>query len=178
MTFPNDMSKLVDGLAGTMASNSASFTSSVKSAGRTLIRRTYRIEVPAVAANGDGAVAANISPSVRMRTNGRVLGVYVHPRTASTANATNYATFAVRPVTTAGAAANVSASKTTELTGTGNITAGVPFALTVSTANSNNQFTAGQWLAPTVAMTASGVAVGACTFSIDVEEEASDAYGS
>lgn len=177
MAFPNDMSKVIDGLSKLEASNSASYSGTVKAAARTLIRKTYTIDVPAVAANGDGAVVANISPGRRMKSAGKILGVTLKTATSITAHNTNYATFAVRPITTAGAAANVSASGTTQITGLGNQVAGVPFSLTVDTATSNNQFTAGQWLVATIAQTASGVAVGATSFSIDVEEEAADGYG-
>lgn len=177
MAIPNDMTKIADGLAKLEASNGSGFTAGVKAASRRLIRRSYAIEVPAVLANGDGGTAANVSRAVRMPTAGRIMGVTAKATVAATAHDSNYATLRVTPISTAGAAGNTAASRNTQIVGGGNIVAGVPYSLTVDTANSNNQFTAGQWLAANVLMTASGVAMGACSFTIDVEEESSDGYG-
>ena len=173
MGYPNDMSRTADMVAGATASNN-NLTNS-KRAARNLIRKTYRLATVSQLANGSDAVAANAAPAVRMKNGGRVMGVHVYPTTGSTANGTNYATLALKPVI-AGVAGNTIASASTTVAGGGSLVAGTNYPLTVDTSSNNDRFAAGTWLAAIITMTAAGVAVGAASWAIDVEEEDVDGY--
>ncbi len=175
MAFPNDMSRIATGLEKLEASNS-SYTANPKKAARNLIRKSYRIDSTSRLANGDDAVLANASPAIRMKNAGRVLGVNVLPRAAATKNTANYATFSVIPIAANGLAGSACASITTANTDGGSMVAGTTYPVTVVTTAGADRYTAGSWLAPLIAMTASGVAIGAASWTIDVEEEDVDGY--
>ncbi len=183
MAFPNDSSRIAQALVN-LESGALGYTSTVPAgpakAAQSLIRRTYCIpQVASVLANGDDAIVANVAPSVFFKNPVRVLGVTIQNRVAATAHADNYMNFSLKPVSSVGVIGNTIATFTTKTTasgGTGNLVAGQKFSLTVDTANSNNRVAANTWVGVAVAPTASGVAVGATSWAIDVEEEGPDGY--
>jgi hypothetical protein len=179
MTFPNDSSRIARGLANLEASAN-DYTTDSKTAARSVIRKTYCItQVASVLANGADAIVANAAPSIYFKNPVRIMGVTVQNRVALTANVVNYATFALKPVSNIGVLGNTIASITTKPSansGCGNLVAGQKFSLVVDTSNSNDRVAAGKWVGVDISQTASGVAVGATSWAIDVEEEGPDGY--
>ncbi len=183
MTFPNDSSRIAKALVN-LESGASDYTSTTPSGpakgAQSLIRKTYQItQVASVLANGDDAIVANNAPSIYFKNPVRVLGVTIQNRVAVTSNAANYMNFSLKPVSNVGVIGNTIATFTTKTSasgGTGNLVAGQKFSLTVDTANSNDRVAAGTWVGVAVAPTASGVAVGATSWAIDVEEEGPDGY--
>jgi len=179
MAYPNDSSRISDGLAKLEASN-PNYSGSKTAAARSLIRKTFCItQVASVLANGDDAIVANVAPSVYFKNAARIMGVTVQNRVAMTANVTNYQNFSIKPVSNVGVIGNTIASITTKPSansGTGNLVAGQKFSLVVDTTTSNDRVAAGTWVGVAIAPTAAGVAVGATSWAIDYEEEGYDGY--
>ncbi len=182
MTFPNDSSRIAQGIEN-LETASVSYTGTapaVARASRSLIRKTYMIgTVPSVLANGDDAIVANAAPSVYFKNPVRVLGVTIQNRVALTSNNANYQNLSLKPISNVGVIGNTIATFTTKTAasgGTGNLVAGQKFSLTVDTATSNDRVAAGTWVGVAIAPTASGVAIGATSWAIDVEEEGPDGY--
>ncbi len=182
MTYPNDSYRIAKGIANLeTASNEYTGTEpAVKKAAQSLIRKTYCItEVASVLANGDNAIVANVAPSIYFKNPVRVLGVTIQNRTSLTSNTGNFQTLSLKPVSSVGVIGNTIATFTTKTAasgGTGNLVPGQKFSLTVDTANGNDRVAAGTWVAPAIAPTSSGVAIGATSWAIDVEEEGPDGY--
>ena len=96
MAFPNDSSLISRGLANLEAS-ATDYTTTPNKAARSLVRKTYCIEVPGVIANGDNAIVANAAPSIYFKNAVRVMGVTVQNRVALTSNVGNFQTLALKP---------------------------------------------------------------------------------
>lgn len=178
MSFPNDSSRIARGLANLEAACS-DYTGSKTAAARSFVRKTYHVQAASVLANGDDAIVANAAPSVFFKNPVRVMGVTLQNRVAVTANVTNYMNFSLKPVSGVGVIGNTIATITTKPTansGTGNLVAGQKFSLVVDTTTSNDRVAANTWVGIAVAPTAAGVAVGAMSWAIDVEEEGPDGY--
>lgn len=176
MAYPNDASRIVQGLSKLEGSNSADYDSTPKEAARTLIRRTIEFATTAVNANGSNAVVANAAPSWRALANGRVLGAYFIPQGTATAANANNATIAVKTVYANGVVNASLASQTTNTIGnggTGNLVAGVAAELTVATANNGDdaRFAKGTVIGPSISQNSSGVAMPAGTIQVDIELE-------
>lgn len=184
MTFPNDSSRIAQGLENLETPNAGNYTATTPSgpakAARSLIRKTFCIaQVASVLANGDDAIVANAAPSVFFKNPVRILGVTVQNRVALTSNNANYQTLALKPVSNVGVIGNTIASITTKTAasgGTGNLVAGQKFSLTVDTTTNNDRVAANTWVGVSIAPTASGVAIGATSWAIDYEEEGPDGY--
>lgn len=176
----NDMSRIA-GAVSKLESSSTEYTGDVKTAARTLIRRTIPLYTAAVNANGNNAFLANAGPQQRMIANGRVLGAYFLPTANATAAATNNAVISVGKLNTSTGvtSANVCSqvTNTTANGGTGNLVLGVATTLTV-TDLANARFTRGQSLGASIVMNGSGVAIATGTIQLDVELEGpADEYG-
>ncbi len=172
MAYPNDMSRIAHGLSK-LESSSDEYDGDPRDAARTLIRRTYTIEVASVLANGSNAVAPHAAPQVRMIANGRMLGAYFLPRVAATAAGADNAVMSVKSIHANGATAVTLATQTTNTTangGSGNVAPGVAVELTV-TDLANSRFTQGTIVSATTTMAGNGVAMGAGTYVFDVELE-------
>jgi hypothetical protein len=183
MAFPNDSSRIARALVN-LESGTSDYTSTTPSgptkAARSLIRKTYCLtEVPSVLANGDNAIVANAAPSVYFKNAVRVLGVTVQNRTSLTSSIANIQTLSLKPVSNVGVIGNTIATMTTKTSasgGTGNLVPGQKFSLTVQTANGDDRVAAGTWVGVAIAPSSSGVAIGATSWAIDVEEEGPDGY--
>ncbi len=178
MAFPNDSSRIARGV-GNLETSATDYANSAQRSARSLIRKTILVNTIARAATV--TQVANVGPYIYFKNPVRIMGVQVMSNVAATANILSYATFALKQIT-AGAVGNTIANVTTQTTasgGTGNLAAGVPFALAfsaISLANSYNRVAANSWIAPDVDATSSGVATGAATWAIDYEEEGLDLY--
>jgi len=183
MSFPNDSSRIARALVN-LESGTSDYTSTTRSgpekAARSLIRKTYTItEVASVNANGDNAIVANAAPSIYFKNAVRVMGVTVKNRVALTEHTTDVQTFTIKNVSTAGVIGNTIATANTDLVvsgGVGNLDIGQSFSLTVDTSSDNDRIAAGSWVGVAIAPSGSGVAVGATSWAIDVEEEGPDGY--
>ncbi len=179
MALPNDMSHIADGIAKPEASNKPLYTHAQGSTGpaRNLIRRTYILRKGAADSMASDTTAYTAADQIRMRTAGRILGANIQPLSTLTAHDTTYATVSVEKGDGAGGAGVVMASQTTKITGgSGNWAAGATEAMTISATIANTRYPIGAVLGFSIAKASTGVAVPACTISIDVEEEGTDAY--
>ncbi len=178
MSFPNDSSRVARGVANLEASTN-DYTTTPNKAARSLIRKTYNItQVASVLANGDDAIVANAAPSVYFKNAVRVMGVTIQNRVAVTAAAACMQ-FSLASVSSVGVIGNTIAVANTDVSasgGTGDLAVGQSFSLTVDTATDNNRVAAGTWVGVAVAPISTGVAVGATSWAIDVEEEGPDGY--
>lgn len=174
MALPNDLTKIADGVAGSLASNL--FTSTPKAASRVLIRETITLVKSAVDGSAAATTAYTAGFLVRMPRACRVLGAAYLPIGAATADATNNATLNVVKGDGLGGAETVAATITTNVAG-GSLAAGVVKALTISSTVANTRIPLGGVLAFSIAKGGTGVAVPAGTFTVDVEWEAVDGYG-
>lgn len=176
MSFPNDMSRIAAGLEKLEVSN-PSYTANPKKAARNLIRKTYVLgQVASVLANGDDAIVANNAPSVYFKNAVRVMGVTIQNRVAVTASS-DCMEFSLKPVTSVGVIGTTIAVANTDAaasSGTGDLVAGQSFSLTVDADNA--RVAAGTWVGVAIAPIAAGVAVGATSWALDVEEEGPDGY--
>ena len=181
MAFPNDSSRIARGIQN-LETSTTDYTSTTPSgpakAARSLIRKTYCItQVASVLANGDDAIVANAAPSVYFKNPVRVLAVTIQNRTSVTSSIANIMNFSLKPVSNVGVIGTTIATQTTKTLasgGTGNLVPGQTFSLTVDAGNS--RVAAGTWVGVAVAPSSSGVAVGATSWAIDVEEEGPDGY--
>ena len=177
MTFPNDSSRIARGITN-LETSTNDYTTTPEKAARSLIRKTYHItEVPSVLANGDNAIVANAAPSIFFKQQVRVLGVNIKTRAALTEHASNLQNLSLKVVSNVGVIGTTIAVKKTNTVasgGTGNLAQGQSFTLTVDAANA--VVAANTWVAPAIAPSASGVAIAATSWAIDVEEEGPDGY--
>ncbi len=177
----NDMRRIVDGLTNLEQSSNA-YDGSPKDAAVTLIRKTLTFTTAALNANASNVVAANAyAGALRAIANGRVLGGYYTATVAVTAHASNNAELGFVKLHSNGVPASPSLvtanTAPTANGGVGNLSVGVPVELTTAT-GSNCRFTKGQILAPQLAQNASGVALPAGTYTVDIELEGpADDYG-
>ncbi len=179
MSFPNDSSRIARGL-GNLEASTTGYTTDADTAARSLIRKTYCItQVASVLANGDDAIVANASPGVFCKNAVRVLGVTVQARADLTEHTSDIQNISLKVVSAAGVIGNTIATANTDLVasgGVGNLIAGQSFSLTVDSTNDNFRVPAGSWMNVAIAPAASGVAIGATSWAIDVEEEGPDGY--
>lgn len=176
MAFPNDMSRAAASIAKLEASN-PNFSANPKTAARNLIRKSYQIESTSVLANGDNAIVANAGPSVFFKNAVRVMGVHLQTRAALTEHVSNIQTLSLKVVSNVGVIGNTIAVQNTKPVasgGVGNLAQGQHFTLTVDAANA--RVAANTWVGLAIAPSGSGVAIGALSWCIDVEEESSDGY--
>jgi hypothetical protein len=168
----NDQKRMAEGLSKLESSN-PEYTGDIPDNAITFIRRTIQLSTAATNANASNAIIANASPSQwRAPGNGRVVTAHLLPSLAATANDTSYSTVSAE-LLVAGVDTRALATQTTKTTangGVGTLAPGVGVALTV-TDKANARFTQGQIIAPKVAMTSSGVAMGAGTLELVVELE-------
>ncbi len=180
MAYPNDSSRIAQGIENleTAVTTYTGTDPAVRRASKSLIRKTYCItEVAAVYANGDNAIVANAAPSIYFKNPVNVLGVTIQNRTALTHSAANVQTFSLQAVSNNGVIGNTIANAVTKAvanSGTGTLAPGQKFSLTVISANS--RVMAGTFVGVAIAPSSSGVAVGATSWAIDVEEEGADGY--
>ncbi len=179
MSFPNDSSRVARGVANLEASTN-DYTTTPNKAARSLIRKTYQIsQVASVLANGDDAIVANAAPSIYFKNAVRVMGVTIQNRVAFTEHTSDIQNFSLKNVSSMGVIGNTIATANTDLVasgGVGNIDVGQSFSLVVDTATDNNRVAAGSWVGVAIAPAGAGVAVGATSWAIDVEEEGPDGY--
>ncbi len=178
MAFPNDSSRITDGIASLEASvpTYGNAKGSLPAA-RSLIRRTYLLQTLPVGAAAANVIVANSGPAVFFKQPGRVMGVTIQPGSAVLGNISNFLNYAVRAVSNVGAIGNTIAIRSTNDVasgGTGNLVAGQQFNLTVDAANA--RVGANTWVGLHIGITTGGIAGGACTWAIDVEEEGPDLY--
>ncbi len=182
MAYPNDMSRIAQGLGNTEASRNAAYsaTGKAKEAARNLIRRTYVLRKPAADSMAADTTAYTAADMFRAPRAGRVLGAYLIPLSTATASDTTYATISVVKADGAAGSGTVMASQTTKTSasgGTGNLAAGVTKTLTVSATLADTRYTAGALFGFTIAKASTGVVVPISNIVIDVEEEDVDGYG-
>lgn len=187
MALPNDAQRAAEAIAKLEASNPEYDTDAAKKqAPRLMIRKHYQFKTANVAANA--AIVGNVSEKIEMHANGRVLAATFNPDFTLdvSANASNYATMALKPVHSRfangaagnGATGTATASATLRPTangGTGNLSVGVGYPLTVDADNA--RYTRGQCLAPDIAQTNGGIAAVAGSWTVHVEEEDVDFVG-
>ena len=174
MALPNDSSRISRGIANLEAS-APDYANAVgsRAAARSLIRKTYHIDVPAVIANSDDAIVANAARNVFFKGPARILGVTVIPRGAKLGNASNFVTYKLQGVSNSGVNGNVIALLG-NVGGTGNLANGQAFRLTVDGANA--RVAANTYVGPVVTSSGNGIAAPKGTWAIDVEEEGPDMY--
>lgn len=178
MAFPNDSSRITRGLEN-LETASPDYTGTdpaVRRAARSLIRKTYVVQKVAVDGAAGTATAYTAGFNIRMKNAGRILGAYVAPIGALTADASNNTTINAISADGAGGAAVVMATLVTDLAG-GNWVAGVTKTMTVTSTDANRRWIAGAVIGFNITKAGTGVVVPAGTnIVIDVEEEAPDAY--
>jgi hypothetical protein len=174
MPYPNDMSRIAQGV-GNYSASKTDMTAAASIAGRNLIRRTYVLTKPAADAMAADTTAYTAAFQMTMRCAGKVLGARIQPQAALTANASNNATINVVSADGAGGAAVVAASYTSDVAG-GSLAAGVRKALTLSATAANTRYAVDQVLSFNIAKTGTGVVVPILSISVDVEEEGTDGY--
>lgn len=167
MSRKNDMSEFVAGLAkiegpstgysGTQKPNPQAYCA------KTLIRRTLKFPMAAISAGG--TLARTASPyQEEMKYPGRVLGSKFIPSAAATASDTATQTINLTKNATVMASLTVNVAA-------GNLVAGTPKALTLSSTVANTRFAKGDVLGPAVAAVGAGLAIGAGTLQVEVELE-------
>lgn len=177
MAFPNDMSRLVEGVANPEGSTTKYSTATAhKKAARNLIRKTYTLVKPAADAMAADTTAYTAAFQIRMKNAGRVLGAYLQPQSTLTAHASNNCSVNVVKGDGAAGAAVVMATYTSDVAG-GNLAAGVTKALTVSATVADTRFATGSVLGFNITKASLGVVVPILSIQVDVEEEDVDAYG-
>lgn len=177
MALPNDMSRIASAL-GKIEGSNPTYSGTPREAARNLVRKTYLIESTSVLANGDNAIVANAAPSIYFKNAVRVMGVSCKTRAALVEHAADIQILKLQVVSAVGVIGNTIAVANTNPVvsgGVGNLTQGQNFSLTVDAANA--RVAAGTWVGIGVAPAASGVAISALSWAIDVEEEGVDAYG-
>ena len=174
MAFPNDSSRIARGITNLETStNDYANAAGPAAAARSLIRKTYHLQVTAVIANSDDAVVANAAQNVFFKNPARIMGVMVIPRGPKLGNASNFGTHSLRSVSNSGVNGNIIATLG-NVGGTGNLANGQAFKLTVDGANA--RVGANTYVGPVVTSAGNGIAIPAATWVIDVEEEGPDLY--
>lgn len=134
------------------------------STGRWLKQAVRTVAFHKEAADGSAGAATSELAIFRAAGPETVSKVYFVPSANLTADNSNYATLAIAKRDGAGGGSSSVASKTTQVTGSGNLTAFVPLDLgTVS----NASMTAGNVLTVAISKTGTGVVVPAGTFIIE-----------
>ncbi len=178
MSYPNDSSRIARGV-GNLETSCTDYTGTSAAAAKSLIRKTYILgQVASVLANGDDLIVANAAPSVYFKNPVRVMGVTIQNRVAVTASS-DCMQFSLKPVSSIGVIGNTIAVANTDISassGTGDLVVGQSFSLTVDTSTNNDRVAAETWVGVAVAPIGAGVAVGATSWAIDVEEEGPDGY--
>ncbi len=176
MAQNNDMHRIARELSR-IGGSSAEYTDSdaAKAAALTIIRRTVKIQVASVLANGSNVIVANANPNQERATaNGRVLAAWYVPTLAATEHATNNATMkaVITQANGVGTGRTVATANTNTVAngGVGTLAPGAPVALTV-TDLANARFVKGEVLSATVTENSSGVAMGAGVVQYLVELE-------
>lgn len=174
MTFPNDSSRIARGI-GNLETSATDYANArgAEAPARSLIRRTYHIDVDAVIANSDDAIVANAARNVFFKQPVRIMGVTVIPRGPKLGNASNFVTYKLQGVSNSGVNGNVIAILG-NVGGTGNLANGQAFNLTVDVANA--RVAANTYVGPVVTSAGNGIAAPKGTWAIDVEEEGPDLY--
>lgn len=174
MAFPNDSSRIARGITNLETStNDYANAAGPAAAARSIIRKTYRIDVDAVIANSDDAIVANAAPTVFFKGPARIMGVTIVPRNPKLGNASNFVTYKLQGVSNSGVNGNVIAVLG-NVGGTGNLANGQAFRLTVDGANA--RVAANTYVGPVVTSAGNGIAAPKGTWHIDVEEEGPDMY--
>lgn len=183
MAYPNDMSRLADGI-GSSQNSRTDFTGTGSPAGadkaaKRLIRKTYSLSrTPATLANGsDAFTSANGAYGMVMPVAGRLLSAKATFAGAITAANANNFTASVDRVYANGSIAYAMAScnsNTSVNSGTGDISAAVPVSLTLSSTIASTRYPKGAFVGVTLTQNGTGVATKAAAWTIDVEEEDSD----
>lgn len=174
MALPNDMQRITNGVAALEVSN-PNYIQATTIPARNLIRRTIVLPKPAVDGAAGTATAYTAAYLVRMRVAGRILGAYVEPNGAVTADATNNATVSVVSADGLGGAQVVAATLTTDVAG-GAWVAGVTKTATLSATAANLRWAAGAVLGFAISKAGTGVAVPISNIIVDIEEESADSY--
>jgi hypothetical protein len=175
MAIPNDSQRIARGL-GNLETSTTDYTQSPQIAARSIIRKTYVLYKALVDGAAGTATAYTAGYNIRMKNPGRILGAYVMPIGAVTADASNNATVNAISADGAGGAAVVMASLTTDVAG-GNWVAGVTKTMTVTSTVANTRYAAGAVIGFNITKAGTGVVIPAGTvISIDVEEEGPDGY--
>lgn len=179
MAYPNDLSRIVGGLAKLEGSNpDLDGQFDAKKAARNLIRRTIVLVKPAADAMAADTTAYTAAYQYRARCAGRLLGAYLQPQGTATAHNDNFATISAQKADGAGGAGTTMASRTTDANGGGvSLAAGVTVPMTLSATVADTRYAAGAVIGFAIAKAGSGVAVPICNILLDVEEEDVDAYG-
>ena len=112
---------------------------------------------------------------LRMPRAGRILGAFIQPAAALTADATNNATVTAVSADGLGGAGVVMATLVTDVAG-GNWAAGVTKTMTVTSTLANTRFAAGAVISFAIAKGGTGVAVPISNIVIDIEDESIDGY--
>lgn len=177
MAYPNDASRISDGVAMIEESN-PKYTGAKgpKNAARRLIRRTIVLEKAAADGGAGTATTSDAAPAFVAPTDGRLLGAKFVPHAALTADPTNNATLSVDKRDGAGGAATQMATGTTTAGGTGSFVAAVPVALTPSAVAATVRWAKNQLVSFAISKAGTGVIVPAGSWVIDIEEESADAY--
>lgn len=175
MGFPNDSSRIARGV-GNLETACTDYTGTVPAAARSLIRKSYTVYKALVDGAASTATAYTAGNFIRMKNPGRILGAYVCPIAAVTADASNNATVNAVSADGLGGAAVVMASLTTDVAG-GNWAAGVTKTMTVTATAANTRYVAGAVIGFNITKAGTGVVIPAGTnIVIDVEEEGPDGY--
>lgn len=174
MALPNDMQRISNGLAKLEVSDPTYTQASVIPA-RNLIRRTIVFSKAAVDGSAAATTAYTAAPTTRNRVAGRVLGFYVIPAGAVTADGTNNAVVSLVSADGLGGAQVVAATLTTDIAG-GNWAAGVIKTGVLSATAANLRYAAGSILGFAISKGGTGVAVPISQLVVDIEEESADSY--
>lgn len=174
MAFPNDSSRITRGL-GNIETSANDYTTTSQKAARSLIRKTYTFFKVAADGAASTATAYTAGPIIRMKNAGRIMGAYVCPAAALTADASNNATVNAVSADGLGGTAVVMASLATDVAG-GSWVAGATKTMTVTSTAANTRYAAGAVIAFNITKAGTGVVVPVSSIVIDVEEEGPDGY--
>jgi hypothetical protein len=169
MAFPNVVSQLVSMLS------QGKYRDEPTSTERQIIRESLILRKPAADGAAGNATAYTAAEQFRVPRACRVLGAYVQPQAALTADNANNATIKVVKGDGAGGAETICASQQTTVAN-GNWVAGVTKTLALSGTVANVRLARGEVLGFSIAKTGTGVVVPICAITVDVEWEDEDAY--
>lgn len=174
MPYPNDMSRLAQGVANYSASKT-DMTAAASIAGRNLIRRTYVLRKEAVDGAAGTLTAYTAADQITMARACKVLGFRVQPRGTLTAADATAAVVNVVKGDGLGGAAVICATLTTNVA-SGDWVVGASKAGALSATAADTRIPAGGVLGFSIAKTSTGTAVPICSICVDVEEEGTDGY--
>ena len=175
MAYPNDVSRIAEGVASYSGSNGN--VTDPKGAGKRLIRRTLVLRKPAADAMAADPTAYTAAEMIYAWAPLRVLGAKIVPQSTLTAHASNNASVNLVKGDGAAGAAVVIATYTSDTVTADNLAAGVPEDMVLTSTAADTRIPIGGVLGFNITKAASGVVVPILAISVEVEYEGVDSFG-